>query len=62
MINHVGVAVSESLKSIEKPGGKPLLHKDESSLGRQRVWKYREDVGMLSYLLGSTRPKISITI
>ena len=34
-INHVGIEVSENIKAREKPAGKPLLHKDKSSLGRK---------------------------
>ena len=54
IINHVGLKVSETLKSGEAPAGKPLLHKDEYSLVRKSVWSYREVVGLLSFLQGST--------
>ena len=56
IINHVGLEVSTSLKSIETPDRKPLLHKYKSSLGIKCVWNYRAVVSMLSYLQGSTRP------
>ena len=52
IINHVVLAVSASLKSIEVPTGKPLIYKDEYILARKCVWNYREEVGMLSYLQG----------
>ena len=58
IINHVGLSVSASLKAIETHTGKPLLHKDESSLGRKCVWDYRAAVGMLSYFQGSTQREI----
>ena len=38
IINHVGLTVSASLKCREIPTRKPLLHKDESSIGRNSVW------------------------
>ena len=33
ILNHAGLAVSTSLKSRETPARKPLLHKEESSIG-----------------------------
>ena len=41
---------------------KPLLHNDKSSLGRKCICNYRSEVGMLSYLLVTTRPEISMAI
>ena len=52
IINHVGLEVSVSLQSREMLTGKPLLNKEESSLGRKCVWNYRASVGMLSSLQG----------
>ena len=54
IINHVGLKVSASLKARETPAGKPLLHKDEYSLGSKCVWDYKAAVGILSYIHGST--------
>ena len=62
IINHVGLEVYASLKAREKPAGKPLPHKDESSIGRKFVWNYREAVGMLSYLQVLTRPEIPMAV
>ena len=52
IFNHVGLTVSASLKSRETTYGKQLPQKEEYSLGRKCVRKYRSVVGMLSYLLG----------
>ena len=54
IINYVGLEVSTSLKSRDTPTGKPLLHKDEYSIGSKCVWNYRAAVGMFSYLQGFT--------
>ena len=62
IINHVVLAVYASLKSIEVTTGKPLIYKDEYILARKCVWNYREEVGMLSYLQGSTGPEISMAV
>ena len=35
LFNHVGLAVSAILKSIDKPTGKPLLNKYGSSIGKK---------------------------
>ena len=52
-INHVVLEVFVSVKAKEALLGKPLLYKDESSLGRKCVWKYRSVVGMLTCIQGS---------
>ena len=62
IINYFELEVSASLKASETPSGKPLLHKDRSSLGRKCVWNYISAVCMLSYLWISTRPNISMAI
>ena len=51
-INHVGLTVYASLKAIETHDGKPLIHKEEYSQGRNCVYNYRAAVGILSYLQG----------
>ena len=45
-------------KSI--PATKPLLHKDKDGDSRKTQWNYRQVIGMLNYLQGSTRPDISM--
>ena len=62
IINHIIINVYATIKSRETPAGKPLMHKDESSLGRKFVWNYRAEFGMLIYLQGSTRTEISISV
>ena len=62
IINRVGITVSTSLKARDTPTGKQLPNKDECSLVSKCVWNYREVVGMLSYLWGSTQPEISMAI
>ena len=54
IINHVVLTVSLSLKERETPSGKPLLHKDESSLEKRYTCNCGDEVGMLSYLQGLT--------
>ena len=41
---------------------KPLLNHYKYSLRSNRVWNYRETVGMLIYIQGSTWPVISMSI
>ena len=62
VINHIGLIVSTSLEARETPAVKPLLHKDESSLGRKFIWNYRTAVGMLNYLQRLTRTEISMAV
>ena len=62
IINRVGLTVFASLKCIDNPSGKPLLHKDEYSLGRKCVWNYRTVDSMLGYLKRSTRPEIYMAV
>ena len=38
IINDVRLEVSKSFKARETPNGKPVLNKDEFSLGRYCVW------------------------
>ena len=62
IINHVGLEVSVSLKSIDTTAGKPLMHKERYSLGRKCVWNVRAVDGMLIYLQGSIQLEISIPL
>ena len=62
IIDHVGIEFSTSIKARETPAGKPLMHKDESSLGINCVYNYRVAVGILSYLQVSTRPEIPMAV
>ena len=49
-----------SSNSKSTPVGKPLLHKNLSGKPRKETWNYRTAVGMLGYLQGNSRPKISM--
>ena len=40
------------------PAIKPLLHKDLGGLKRDHSWNYRQNIGMLPYLQGTTRSDI----
>lgn len=42
------------------PATKELLHKDTDGIPRKHSFNYRQIVGMLSYLQGTTRPDISM--
>ena len=42
------------------PATKPLLHKDADGVDRKHSWHYRQVIGMLNYLQGSTRPDIAM--
>ena len=62
IINHFGLTVSASLKSIETPAVKPLLRKDESSLGIKCACNYRSAASMLSYIHVSKQTEISMAV
>ena len=43
------------------PATKPLLlHKDTNGLERKHTWNYRQTIGMLTYLQGTSRPDIAM--
>ena len=42
------------------PGIKSLLHKDLEGLQRKHSWNYKQAIGMLTYLQGTTRPDITM--
>ena len=42
--------------------GKPLLNKDENGELRRNSWNYRQAIGMLTYLQGTTRPDIAMAV
>ena len=56
IFNHVGITVSMSLKAIETPDRKLLLHKEKSIIVSKCVCNYRAEVGMLIYIQGYKRP------
>lgn len=44
------------------PAIKPVLSKESNGLDRKCSWNYRELVGMLTYLQGTSRPDISMAV
>ena len=52
---------TSDMNGRETPAGKPLLHKDLTGEERKQKWNYRSAVGMLNYLLSSTRSVIAMT-
>ena len=56
------VCVEEHEKSKDTPAIRPLLHRDLDGHERRYGWNYRQAVGMLGYLQGSTRPDIATAV
>ena len=52
--------VVDGMKTKRVAATKPLLHKDVDGVERKHNWHYRQVIGMLNYLQGSTRPDISM--
>ena len=56
------VGMSDDTNSRKTPVIKPLLHKDIEGLPRKHEWNYRQAIGMLTYLQGTSRPDISMAV
>jgi histone deacetylase 1/2 len=56
------VKIDETVNAKPTPATTPLLHKDLEGLERKTGWSYRQIIGMLGYLQGSTRPDISMAV
>ena len=54
--------VNEGDNSKPTPATKPVLTKDADGEPRFHDWNYRQAIGMMSYLTGSTRPDISMAV
>ena len=56
------VCINENENAKDTPFVKPMLHRDLDGPVRRYVWNYRQAVGMLGYLQGSTRPDIATAV
>ena len=54
--------ITSEHKTKPTPSVKPLLHRDLKGLERKHKWNYRQAVGMLGYLQGSSRPDIAMSV
>jgi hypothetical protein len=54
------VMEDKPLNPSKVPASKELLHKDSDGVARKHDFNYRQVVGMLSYLQGTTRPDLSV--
>ena len=50
------------MNSRNTPVIKPLLHKDLEGLPRKHQWNYRQAIGMLMYLQGTSRLDILMAV
>ena len=50
----------KAVNSRPTPALKPLLFKDIEGLTRKHSWNYRQAVGMLNYLTGTSRPDLAM--
>ena len=64
LINRFLAVVQQESNINEKPtpATKPLLHKDIDGLPRKFKWNYRQAIGMLTYLQGTSRPDIAMAV
>ena len=56
------VNINEHENPKDTPAIKPMLHRDLDGKERRYAWNYRQAVGMLGYLQGSTRPDIATAV
>ena len=53
------VGITEEEHTKESPALKQVLGKDEGGPERRHHWNYRQAIGMLNYMQGTTRPDIA---
>ena len=56
------IGIDDKVNPRPTPAIKPLLFKDLAGLTRKHVWNYRQAIGMLNYLSGTTRPDIAMAV
>ena len=62
LLSILGLGDNEFDLSTKTAVSKGLLHRNMAGKLRKLSWKYRTDVGMMSYLQGHTRPDISMPV
>ena len=60
IIDAVGFDASVNPKPV--PAVKPLFHRDTDGPGRKFNWNYCQLVGMLIYLMNSSRPELAMAV
>ena len=56
------IDVTKETNPRPTPAINPLLHKDIDGKPRKNDWNYRQAIGMLTYLQGTSRPDISMAV
>ena len=62
IIDLLGLEGDSKHNTKPTPAVKPLLGKDEKGEARRNTWNYRQAIGMLTYLQGTTRPDIAMAV
>ena len=56
------IGLDGDVNSKSTPAIKPLLWKDKLGLPRKHDWNYRQAVGMLTYMQGTSRPELAFAV
>ena len=62
IIDSLGFKGEATYNTKPTPEVKPLLHKDQLGEVRKNKWNYRQAIGKLTYLQGTTRPDIAMVV